>query len=111
LWRWSELICRKLPISFITICLAYSKHSIQVAQACNPSYSGGRDQEDHGSKLAKANSSWDPISKKPITKKGWLSDSRCRPWVQVPVLQNKNKNKKQQSSYAGSTAQAVGHLP
>jgi hypothetical protein len=28
-----------------------------VAHACNPSYSGGRNQEDHGFKLAWANSS------------------------------------------------------
>jgi hypothetical protein len=28
-----------------------------VAHACNPSYSGGRDQEDHGWKPAPANSS------------------------------------------------------
>jgi hypothetical protein len=27
-----------------------------VAHACNPSYSGGRDLEDHGSKPAQANS-------------------------------------------------------
>jgi hypothetical protein len=45
-----------------------------MAHAYNPSYSGGRDQEDHGSKPAWVNSSWNPISKKPITKKagGWL---------------------------------------
>jgi hypothetical protein len=42
-----------------------------VAHACNPSYSGGRDQEDHGSKPAQANSSPDPNLKKPIIKKGW----------------------------------------
>jgi hypothetical protein len=36
-----------------------------VAHTCNPSYSGGRDQEDHSSKPAQANSSRDPISKKP----------------------------------------------
>jgi hypothetical protein len=36
---------------------------VLVAHACNPSYSGGRDQEDHGSKSAWVNSSWDPISK------------------------------------------------
>jgi hypothetical protein len=30
---------------------------MQVAQAYNPSCLGGRDQEDHGSKLAQANSS------------------------------------------------------
>jgi hypothetical protein len=36
-----------------------------VAHACNPSYSGGRDQEDHGLKPAWANSLQDPISKTP----------------------------------------------
>jgi hypothetical protein len=36
-----------------------------VAYACNPSYSGGRDQEDLGSKPARANSLGDPILKKP----------------------------------------------
>jgi hypothetical protein len=35
-----------------------------VAQACNPSYSGGRDQEECSSKLAQANSWWTPIVKK-----------------------------------------------
>jgi hypothetical protein len=40
-----------------------------VAHTYNPSYSGGRDQEDCGSKPAQVNSSRDPISKKPITKK------------------------------------------
>jgi hypothetical protein len=32
--------------------------------ACNPSYSGGRDQEDSGLKPAWANSSWDTTSRK-----------------------------------------------
>jgi hypothetical protein len=41
---------------------------VPVAHACNPSYSGGRDQEDRGgSKPAAANSLRDPISKNPIT--------------------------------------------
>jgi hypothetical protein len=40
-----------------------------VAHACNPSYSGGRDQEDQGLKPACANSSQDSISKMPNTKK------------------------------------------
>jgi hypothetical protein len=31
--------------------------------------------------------------KKPITKKGWWSDSRCRPCVQTPVQQKKKKKK------------------
>jgi hypothetical protein len=38
-----------------------------VAHTCNPSYLGGRDYEDHSSKPAWANSSQDPILKKPIT--------------------------------------------
>jgi hypothetical protein len=44
-----------------------------VAHACNPIYSGGSDQEDHGTKPAKANSLRGPISKKekkPSQKKG-----------------------------------------
>jgi hypothetical protein len=35
-----------------------------MAHAWNPNYSGGRDQEDCGSKPAQANSSLDPITKK-----------------------------------------------
>jgi hypothetical protein len=42
-----------------------------VAHTCKPSYSGGRDQEDHGSKPAVANGLQDPVSKKLITKTGW----------------------------------------
>jgi hypothetical protein len=44
-----------------------------VAHTCNPSYLGGRDQEDRDLKPAKANSLRDPISN--ITKKGWWSSS------------------------------------
>jgi hypothetical protein len=40
-----------------------------VAHTCNPSYSGGRDQEADWFEVSLANSSRDPISKKPITKK------------------------------------------
>jgi hypothetical protein len=43
-----------------------------VAHACNPSYSGGKDQEDQGSKPTQANSSQDHNSKNPITK-NWAS--------------------------------------
>jgi hypothetical protein len=42
---------------------------VQVTHTYNPSYSGGRDQEDHGSKPAWANSSRDPMSKKAHHKK------------------------------------------
>jgi hypothetical protein len=47
-----------------------------VAHIYNPSYSGGRDMEDRGSKPAQANSSQDPISKTPSQKWGWWSGSR-----------------------------------
>jgi hypothetical protein len=36
---------------------------VPVAHACNPSYSGGRDQKDHGSKPARANRWRDSITK------------------------------------------------
>jgi hypothetical protein len=42
------------------------------------------------SKSAQGNSLWDPISeKKTITKDGWWSGLRYRPWVQAPVLEKK----------------------
>jgi hypothetical protein len=44
---------------------------VPVAHACNPSYSGGRDQEDCSSKLAQANSLRVPILKIHNTTKGW----------------------------------------
>jgi hypothetical protein len=46
-----------------------------VAHAYNPSYSGVRDQEDHGSKPARANSLLDPILKIPNPKQAWKSVS------------------------------------
>jgi hypothetical protein len=42
-----------------------------VAHICNPSYSGGRDQEGYGLKPTQANNSQDPILKKPSAKQGW----------------------------------------
>jgi hypothetical protein len=42
---------------------------VLVAHTYNPSYSGCRDQEDHGSKPALANSSRAPILKIPTTKR------------------------------------------
>jgi hypothetical protein len=51
-----------------------------VAHACIPSDSGGRDQEDRGSKSAQANSSKRPYLKTPITKKGVVE------WLKVKAL-------------------------
>jgi hypothetical protein len=53
------------------------KSRVPVAHTCNPSHSGGRDQEDCGSKPAHANSLQDPTLKKPIIKI-WLVE-----WLKV----------------------------
>jgi hypothetical protein len=45
-----------------------------VTNAYNPSYSGGRDQEDHSSKTAQANSLCDSISKITSKKKKGLAE-------------------------------------
>jgi hypothetical protein len=44
-------------------CLKNNSKPEPVAHTCNPSYSGGRDQYDHGSKPTQANSSRAPILK------------------------------------------------
>jgi hypothetical protein len=43
------------------------------AHTCNPTYSRGRDQEDHGLKPAHANSSVRPYLKKSSTKTGLVA--------------------------------------
>jgi hypothetical protein len=43
---------------------------VLVTHACNPSYSGDRDQEDHGSKQTQANSSLRPYLENLFTKTG-----------------------------------------
>jgi hypothetical protein len=48
---------------------------MQVAHTYNPSYSGGRDQKDQGSKPALAKKK----KKNHTQKKGWWSGSRCWP--------------------------------
>jgi hypothetical protein len=51
-----------------------------MAHAYNPSYSQGRDQEDCASKSAPSKQFSRTYLKKNIPhKKGWWSDSRCRP--------------------------------
>jgi hypothetical protein len=53
-----------------------------VAHVYNPRYSGGRDEEDHRSKPAQANSSRDTISKKSITH----TKKRLVEWLKVLTL-------------------------
>jgi hypothetical protein len=64
---------------------------VLAAHACDPSYSGGRDQEDL---FAQANSLWDTYLEKPFTKKGWWSALRCRPWVQTQYHHHQKRKKK-----------------
>jgi hypothetical protein len=51
-----------------------------VGYTCNPGYSGGRVQEDRGSKPARANSSTRPYLEKPFTKIGLVE------WLKLKAL-------------------------
>jgi hypothetical protein len=62
-----------------------------VAHACNPSYSGGRDQEDTGLKPAQANSS---ISKIPNTKIRLVEWLKVKALSSSPSTAKKKKKKK-----------------
>jgi hypothetical protein len=53
---------------------------------------GGRDQEDRGLKPAQANSSQDPISKKPTTKKGLVE------WLKMWTLSSSPRTRKKITS-------------
>jgi hypothetical protein len=62
-----------------------------VAHAYNPSYSGGRDQEDRSSKPAQANSLRDPISKMPNTKKAGRVAQGVGPELKPQYRKKKSK--------------------
>jgi hypothetical protein len=91
-YSFSNMPCSTDNLAYIKI-LQHGQAA--VVQACNPSYSGGRDQEDHSLKPAGANSFREPFLKI-ANKLGWqsaFSGSVClasmRPWVQTPVLPKK----------------------
>jgi hypothetical protein len=67
-----------------------------VAHTCNPSYSGGRDQEDRSSKPGQPNSSQDPISKILNTKRAGGVAHGMGP-VFKPWYHKKKKKKKKRS--------------
>jgi hypothetical protein len=48
-----------------------------MAHGCNPNYSGGRDQENHGQELTPGKNV-DPTWKITKTKQGWGNDSSGR---------------------------------
>jgi hypothetical protein len=62
-----------------------------VAHTCNPSFSGGRDQEDQGSKSALENSSQDPILKKAHHKKGLVEWLKMQALSSSPSTGKKNQ--------------------
>jgi hypothetical protein len=73
--------------------LAVSKRELDIqAHACNPRHSGGRDQEDLGSKPALANSSQDYL-KKPFTKIGLVEWLKVKALSSSPSTTKKKKNK------------------
>jgi hypothetical protein len=68
---------------------------MEQPHACNPSYSGGRDQEDTSSKPARANSYIRPYpKKKPSQKKDPWGGSRCiGPEFKVQYHQKKKEKR------------------
>jgi hypothetical protein len=64
-----------------------------VAHTCNPSYSGGRDQDDYSSKPAQANISRDPISKIPNANRAGGVAQGVSPAFKPWYHKNKTKTK------------------
>jgi hypothetical protein len=67
---------------------------VPVAHACHPSYSRGRDQEDHSSKPAQANSSERPYLEEPFTKIGLVEWPKVKAPSSSPRTAKKKKKKK-----------------
>jgi hypothetical protein len=70
-----------------------------VAHACNPTYSGGKDQADYSSKPAPGKQSVRPYLKNTQHKtelekwlKWWSAWLQARAQIQTPVPQKKEKN-------------------
>jgi hypothetical protein len=72
-----------------------------VAHTYNPSYSGGRDQEDNSLKPALGNNSCEPISKNPITKKkknGQAEWLKVKALISSPSMAKKKKKRRPKDS-------------
>jgi hypothetical protein len=78
-----------------------------VVHTYNPSYSGGREQEDCGSKPAWTNSSQDTISKKPFTKIGLVEWLKVKALSSSPSTAKKQKGKKETKNYVISMYENV----
>jgi hypothetical protein len=88
----------------LVLSVVYSKRWGQsqalVAPSCNPSYSGGTDQEDHGSKPAWVNSSVRTYLKKSFTKIGLVE------WLKVKALSSSPSTEKEKNK-RGKTRQVA----
>jgi hypothetical protein len=69
---------------------------VPVVHACNPSYSGGRDQEDHGWKPAQANLR-NLIWKIPITKRTGRVLQDKGPEFKLQYSKKEKKKKKRET--------------
>jgi hypothetical protein len=72
-----------------------------VTYACNPSYLGGRDQEDHSSKPALANSSVTPYLKKPFAIVGLVEAQGENPEFKLQYCKKKKKSTNNECRHAG----------
>jgi hypothetical protein len=70
---------------------------VLVAYTYNPSYPRGRDQEDHSSKLTRANCLQDPISKKAHHKKKGGVTQDVSPEFKPQYCKKKKKERKEDS--------------
>jgi hypothetical protein len=86
-----------------------------VARSCNPGYSGSRDQEDHGSKPAWANSFVRPYLKKTFTKIELVEWLKVKALSSSPSTYKKKEEENFQSTDKRLTMQMDGgreaHLP
>jgi hypothetical protein len=81
-----------------------------VAHACNPSYSGSRDQEDRGSKPSPTNSSAKPYLKKSFTKISPVE------WLRVKVLSStltteRERERERERDRETEREEGVPHIP
>jgi hypothetical protein len=101
--EWMAFIgCGRLCQETLQYCKNCKMGWVPVAHACNLNYSGGRVIRRNAVwSQPRANSSRDPILKKPSQKKDWRSGSSrkitclasVRPWVQTPPKKGKKKYK------------------
>jgi hypothetical protein len=75
-----------------------SWYHLVVGHTCNPSYSGGRDQEDHGSKTVWANSSRDPVSNNPSQERAGGVAQGVGPEIKPSTTKKKKERKKRKKN-------------